>query len=647
MISILRVASPAGLLTADAFEALFQQEFPAVATVRTVSSAAALAVLGPLANPTTADHERAAVNALLTLTESADFVCFGHATIPYVPRLLALRNAGRMPWRLLLIAHTAVTYAREWLLLRDLLVPGDCIVAPGASAAAMITALDPALTPWLHVIPHPVRSSPPSSAAPRDTLVTLGRIHADKLLHRVIDAYAMLHHAGRTLPPLHCYGSLDDGRTTGPSVYARSLQARIARLGVQDRVFLAGPVTGVAKAEVLARARVVINLSVSLEEACPKTPLEAQAAGAPVLATQWLGNRDVVGASGILVPVRCDESGAWDVQVDDVATGLARLLDAPPSDEAIAADARAQAPDRQLAKYARLLADASAARVEPHVWPEPWSRQHDRSAAPTNGLLGTVGVLAPISRAQAWRWYLELTDTLRNSAGAPFRYPPTDAEVFWAAVARAAEFAAAERAAGHQRALPHTPRRLGMENTLTSALQHAMVVDLAVESRVGAAFDLLARGAAAEVRAAWPDSHERVHPLVAYLHAELADRTASPVAALTLARRAAVTDVWRGSDAQRVRQFARLCRHAGEAAAAIPWLDEWLARWPDERESGSIWLDLALCHVRGDTTNEDAVRHALFMASTLLGEVHAVDKVRAEWQWRTLSSAQPGQLSAR
>ena len=128
-----------------------------------------------------------------------DFLCPDHHGLAFVPRLLALRNRGELPLRLLLIAHSPGAFLFEWVLVRPLLRPGDRIIAPSVSARDMIEWLCPELSPWVRVVPHPMRPLPePGGPRAPAHLLSLGRLVPSKLVHRVLEALRILHDRGRT-----------------------------------------------------------------------------------------------------------------------------------------------------------------------------------------------------------------------------------------------------------------------------------------------------------------------------------------------------------------------------------------------------------------------------------------------------------------
>jgi hypothetical protein len=135
---------------------------------------------------------KAVQEALRSATEDFDFLCPNYIGIPLTPLLLYLRNRSGAATRLLLIAHAPGAYVLELALLRPLLRSGDVIIAPTNSARDIIEFLSPELAAYTRVVPHPMRPLPCLRVIRRPHLVSLTRMHASKLVHRQIEAMALL-----------------------------------------------------------------------------------------------------------------------------------------------------------------------------------------------------------------------------------------------------------------------------------------------------------------------------------------------------------------------------------------------------------------------------------------------------------------------
>jgi len=86
------------------------------------------------------------------------------------------------------------------------------------------------------------------------------------------------------------------------------LQEQIRELGVEGRVILSGLLTGRAKQEAFGRADLFVFPSVAPYESFGLVMVEAMMWGLPIVATDWRGNRDVLGADfeGVCHPIGSD-----------------------------------------------------------------------------------------------------------------------------------------------------------------------------------------------------------------------------------------------------------------------------------------------------------------------------------------------------
>jgi glycosyltransferase involved in cell wall biosynthesis len=220
---------------------------------------------------------------------------------------------------------------RQW---RDLGVPAGRIARTASGVDAD------------HFRPGP--SAMESSLLPRPRVIFTGRLHPQKNLDLVLDAWPEV--ARRTAANLVL---------VGPGAERDRLLEHARELGIPDRVQLTGPVADPADA---LRAADVFALP-SVAEGMSNSLLEAMATGLPCLATGIGGNSDLLGEgpSGLLLPP--DDPKAWSdaliAVIEDPA--LARRL-------GMAARARVEAEfalpvvvDRYVELYRRLLA---------HTWPD-------------------------------------------------------------------------------------------------------------------------------------------------------------------------------------------------------------------------------------------------------------------------------------
>ena len=127
-------------------------------------------------------------------------------------------------------------------------------------------------------------------------IVTVGRLVPLKAPETLLDAAATLARQGFEFR-LRFLGAADD------EGYRGQLEARIAELGLAERVEMPGPLPAARLAEELGRSGVFILPS--RQETASVAIMEAMAAGLPVVATDVGGTRDLVteGVSGSLVRV--------------------------------------------------------------------------------------------------------------------------------------------------------------------------------------------------------------------------------------------------------------------------------------------------------------------------------------------------------
>lgn len=194
--------------------------------------------------------------------------CFVHMNHRWVQRLwpfLAPRGVPILLW----YAHGTVG---RGLRLAHRLV--DRVVTSSAKGFRLPSRKTVVVGQAIDVAHH--RPLPP--AAQRNEMLSVGRIAPRKRVHRLVEALAAL----RALRP----GSPLRLRLVGPVLpgdrgYAARLRERIRELGLEERVFWAGPVDPARLPELYASA--FVHLNVSRTGSMDKTVLEALACGCPVL----------------------------------------------------------------------------------------------------------------------------------------------------------------------------------------------------------------------------------------------------------------------------------------------------------------------------------------------------------------------------
>jgi glycosyltransferase involved in cell wall biosynthesis len=632
---VLRLSRPTALLTAAVFEELFVERFQAVFELRRVPTDEWWrAVLAPMRGGTSLAE---ASSRVAQAVEGVDFLAPDYEATLLAPLFLALRNRARLATRLLLVAHAPGACILEWALLAPLLAPGDLIVAPTRSAADLIAFLNPALGPFVTVIPHPMLPLPgePDRDAPL-RVVSLGRIHPAKLLHRQVEALDVLRAQRRRLPQIEIAGGAESGAALA---YLRSLQAKVHRLGLGEHVRFVGAVRGRdAKAAFLGGARGLLNLSVTIEESFGKAPVEALGIGLPVLSTRWDGLTETVGDGGVLVDVDCSRaSRPADVSPEAVAAALERLLDDPPAARVCRDQAATFAPERIVPRYQAALERALEARARRVEWPEP---EGAAGAAPRQGLLSALAPLTALSWAEMFDAYVQCCESACRSweASAPPESPqPTTGDRLRGVLLNGARWPLEHFMSGRRETWPGSaalqdhaaascPSGLGQADFDDRLAAAALAPGLA-SSRLACLATV--RGARrAEVLDRGLRQLERESP-----HVQGIDVLRGEAAALAGDLEAAFAHAGRGLDlasddevtAFRLRQLARFARAGAWAERALPPLSEWLDRFPDSPDSGAVWLDRCASGAMARPPLLRDATTALEHARLLLGDLPLVD----------------------
>ena len=244
------------------------------------------------------------------------------------------RTRGAAVLRRLILRNTAFAaisadIERQWLALG----------VPAARLARAASGVDAD-----HFHPGPAPDERPSTLPPRPRVVFTGRLHPQKNLDLLLDAWPAV--AARTAAHLVLVGD-------GPDRARLAEQARV--LGIADRVHFAGAVSDPAG---LLRAADAFALP-SVAEGMSNSLLEAMATALPCVATAIGGNTDLIddGRTGLLAPP--DDRSAW-------SAALLRLIEDRHFAQSLGAAARRRVEaefalpvvvDRYEALYRRLLAE--------------------------------------------------------------------------------------------------------------------------------------------------------------------------------------------------------------------------------------------------------------------------------------------------
>lgn len=204
-----------------------------------------------------------------------------------------------------------------------------------------------------NVVPDHARRAEPVALTDEPVIVTTSRLHADKGLDVLVEAFAEVH---RRHPDalLRIVGPAQEGSEH----VAEDLREQAARLGVGSAVELLGFVE--RPETMVAVARVYVQAARERTEILPLAILEAMAAGIPVVATDVGGVAEIVRDedTGLLVPP--EDPGA-------LTAALLRLL----ADDELADRLRRSAFELVAARSftAEGLADAFVAAYEAGVPP--------------------------------------------------------------------------------------------------------------------------------------------------------------------------------------------------------------------------------------------------------------------------------------
>jgi len=304
-----------------------------------------------------------------------DYVSPGYGGFNLFPLLNILRE--NCPVNLLFVAHSPAQHVVEMALVNGRLRPGDVIICPSNNARQIIVTLFPLLDPFCVVIPHPIPALSPSQNAKQcekenrgnlKMLVSLSRIGEDKLIHRQLDALAILHKRGHTHIRMEIAGACHDQRGE-PFSYVNELKARVKRLGLEEYVVFKGAITCKnEKVRFLQEADVLINLSRTEEESFGKSCAEAITLGVPVIATHWNGLPETVGECGTCVPLfQRTEQLHFDVDSRVCAEAIHKILLAPPADELFQNQSRKFSFHKAGKKYKTALLGSKKSRCNKNI----------------------------------------------------------------------------------------------------------------------------------------------------------------------------------------------------------------------------------------------------------------------------------------
>lgn len=214
---------------------------------------------------------------------------------------------ARLVWHVQGIDRSALLNRLGARLAHEVVVPTTAVLRqmPQLRASRSLRAIS-------NVVPDHARRAQPVALTGAPIIVTTSRLHADKGLDVLVDAFADVH---RRHPDavLRIVGPAQDGSEH----VAGDLREQAARLGVGSAVELLGFVE--RPETVVAAARVYVQAARERTEILPLAILEAMAAGVPVVATDVGGVADVVRDDDTGLLVAPEDPGA-------LAAALLRLL---------------------------------------------------------------------------------------------------------------------------------------------------------------------------------------------------------------------------------------------------------------------------------------------------------------------------------
>ena len=622
----------AELISAQAFDELFARNLKPDLCIEHVALLPwCEAVLGPTDSPYPLKE---AARNFAAETAGFDFLCPDSHCIALTPLFLSLRNRTQARTRLLLIAHAPGAYVMEWILLRPLLVPGDLIIAPSSSAKAVIEFLCPELSKFVRVIPHPMHRLPQEESGKRNCIVSLGRIVKGKLLHRQIEAMAVLRSRGHRLK-MEIAGPLSERPSSEPNFYARSLTAKIRRLQLEDHVELLGHIRGdESKAKFISGARLMLNLSVTIEESFGKSVVEALSLGVPVVATRWDGLPETIGPSGELLQVY-DARLAVDVTAEQVADAIEHVMDDPPSFEVCQEQANRFLPECVRQTYRSVLEEGLNAAAGGNSVIDS-IEAGVLKAAPLSGLLSLTAPLMDFSWREVFAFHVEDCTRIRHYLAGGLVSEPSSGDRLRALLLIGTR-AALERFLG---GLDYTTLISG-EGTALERREHgrefidriasAATSRATRNSRLSCLAELCAAGQTEQL---WNGlivmQREGSHSSgFDYLVVEAERQRGNFAGAFQLCIAQDDPRLWGEFAAHRLRQLAHICREWGQPGLALPRLRQWLVQFPDSPDSGPVWLDRCINASRAGNTFLDEARTAFDHARSLIGNSPVLDQVAA------------------
>lgn len=355
----------------------------------------------------------------------ADFLCPGYDCFRLLPRLLALRNMAGCRTRLLVHVITTATDNLLWALLRPLLRRGDLVIAASETTRRVLQYLCPDLSPYIRVVGIPVAPPVADHTVPKADhveLTSMTQFHAFKLLHRQIEAMAILRDQGLDVR-MNIAGNPETSLRSRE--YAKALGALVEQKRLTGRVSFCGWIDAQKKGAMLAQSTLLMNLSTLPAESFGMAPVEALGMGIPVVATHWGGLAETIGHAGAFAPVRPQNNDWRQVTAtpEDVASAVLEVLASRPSPDACRAKAAEYAPDQLVPRLMELCHEA-VAEAERHASPGDWPMSDDAEpAAPATGLLAVTAPLTEMSWNELFQHHNRYVDASASKPSASGQMP--------------------------------------------------------------------------------------------------------------------------------------------------------------------------------------------------------------------------------
>ncbi|MBF0516263.1 MAG: glycosyltransferase [Nitrospirae bacterium] len=567
------------------------------------------------------------------LTKGYDYFNPSYELIPFIPYILYLRNISCSRIRLMFTAHAPGCYSMEYVLMRLLLIDGDVIIAPSESGKKTIEFLCGGLSPFLESLPHPIHPLPPAAGKPSGRfnghLATLSRIDPGKLIHRQVEAMSILKDKRNTLK-MEIAGPLKNTNTGDYHHYALLLKEKLTALRLNRRVRLHDTITGgEAKSRFLSGARMLICLSATIEEAYPKSAVEALGLGIPVVGTRWDGLPEVVGGCGRLIDVNeVNNGGGVDVAPESIAGAVEMLIDDMPEAAECKEQAQRFSPQRIRPLYKEVLSrhlgkvnsgglDIDAAK--------------DICAAPEWGLLSVTAPLSNLSWQEVFSIHLdEITQIRRRwqadkdgdtTSGMNLRgmlcsgtLRPLEKFLSFACADRYNKHPCEEFSGGDFYIKIYNAIKSPSTQTSKQICLNQLLTDCKGELFVDGLEGLLQNG--------------QITSGLTYLiiEGEILKGDYDKAYAMCIG------DIsFREADHFRVRQLAKLCRIMKKPDLALPAIRQWLNSYPYGVHSAEIWLDRCINAAMAGKGYTREAKRSFHISRRLIGRSNILDRVEKEF----------------